>query len=225
MTKLLIIILATTLIGGCVPPPNSLEAERERHAEEIRALEDELERTTEQFIETQQSLEACRADLAGERAHRTDARKALAYLRWCGAIGSMLNLCKDELYNDGLIAYQDGERVDDMRLLALWGWTLLEMAGAVCLVISTPLTLWLQARKKGVLKTREEMEGEKHRLEELRDQYTEWEQKRDRLERELDEIQEAKEYSNNQLYKLYGQIKASLEELEEIKRLRNMLDV
>ncbi len=226
MTKLLIIILATTFIGGCGhPPPGSLEEERERHAEEMQSLQASKYQVEQQLGKTESELEACRVDLEAERAHRTDARNALAYVRWCDAIGSMLNLCKDELYNDGLVAYENGERVDEMRLIGLWGWTLLEMAGVVCLAITVPLTLWLSARKKGVLKNREEMEYEERRLQALRDQCDQREQEKHDLERQLEQIREAKEYSMDQLRRLYGEIQVSLDELEEIKRLRSMLDV
>lgn len=226
MTKLLTLFLATALIGGCIfTPPDRLRAERERHAEEMQSLQASKYKVEHQLDKAKSELETCRLDLEAERAHRTDARNALAYVRWCQAIGSMLNLCNDELYNDGLVAYENGERVDEMRLLGLWGWTLLEMTGVVCLAITTPLTLWLSARKKRVLQTREEMEYEEQRLQALRDQCDQREQEKHDLERQLEDLREVKDDSLDQLRELHDEIQTSLDELEQIKRLRSMLDV
>ena len=222
MKRFLIIMFLLPILSACpITPPGSLEAERKKHSDEIRMLELSKQLLSKNLRDTEQALQTCKDELLFERLHRTDARKALAFVRWCDVIGKRFGFCNDELYNDGIKAYYSGERASAKWLAIYFSLTLFP----VVLAITIPLGIWMYFRLSHGVRIMDDIEKNNAHLNNLIKKNSNLETKVRKSQSQLEEMADEKERMEATLEELHADIQAARDEIQEIQAFREILDI
>ena len=171
--------------------------------------------------DTEQALQTCKDELLSERLHRTDTRKALAFVRWCDAIGKRFSFCNDELYNDGIEAYYSGERASAKWLAIYFSLTLFP----VVLAITIPLGIWMYFRLSHGVRIMGDIEKNNAYLNNLIEKNSNLETKILESQSQLEEMADEKERMEATLEKLHADIQTARDEIKEIQAFREILDI
>jgi len=225
-------VVLAALTGCSITPPGSLAEAKKKHAEELQAVELSRERIRKKAVTLGNDLAECKSALEDEQEYRTYDARAVAYMQWCDAGGSVFGMCNDRLYSDGEKAYTNGESASFWWQLLYFVRSAVIAGIALGIAIAIPLKLWIYVRRKGALRILDTIRIEQERLASretnLQEKLQHWSSLKEStqgLEHKARDLERTQRRTVSHLEYLLSRLESARAELQEIRRLRDTLDI